>query len=78
MSLAQVAGGYRIRPTDLLMSWVEELILVMGADCRNPATGLAGGVFGNYPPHLCLYLAFSSVLGVFTTWCLVTLGKVEL
>lgn len=27
---------------------MRELILVMGADCRNPETGLAGRVFCNY------------------------------
>lgn len=48
VALAQLVGGCRISPGDLLMSWIKELTLLMGADCRNPETGLTGGVFCNY------------------------------
>lgn len=65
VALAQLVGGCRISPADL-MSWVEELILLMGTDCRNPETGLAGGAFCNYssPTPLFVLCIFPS-LGCF-------------
>lgn len=79
VALSHLVGGGRISPADLLLSWFEELNLLTGADCRNPETGLTGGVLCNYSSHtpsfvLCVFPS----LAFFTTPCLVTVGKVEL